>query len=885
MSPRTVMLARALVPAVLGAIALAVVAAPACSSTTLPPTSGDFYSPGGLAIAPARDRDILVIASTGSDELRAITLCNTPALPDGGAPNTTCLPSDDFQFLPGPIRVFPGSFPVGNRPVRVASLRMKTDAGAISGAVLVAGVATLVDGGGTGAQPALKMVDTVDLVDAVQKTIKTIKKADDIGLDAPPIDVVTVENSPTQIFLSDAGPGADGGSNEPAAGAPGTAFALTQAALTLPDGGGAAPTAVSRITVDPQPSGPVATVTGRCSLDILATRIAVAPGRSDVLYVGDGTPNPVAHGKGDGVVELDASAAAMPPVVPGATPPPCMGLDGTIGGRRFSATHPDVGVPHGIYALALAPAWFSADGRTFPTGSFLVGVTAEGRLVIWRTDTRKLAPLPPFRPIWGGGVDVQVSGGATAIELGDGGIAPLIDTLPFPAGGHFTLADGGVGDPYPASGRYPDGGSDFPGDAGPDEMHVFAGVKVPQVEPLREGQAREVAFLKVPVSCPASTAQDTPCVLVRVGPNSAGNFPQKPFGLVAAVTTADGNILFLDVEHRRFISNVRDATDNSLGSPAALTSNDVLVPTNQAGLPAPPILVLTPAVSTTTHDVDGWLTAGVSRNSRWRLIWHAQVPGLERRGGTLSRDTASGDLHFEIPAIDLARWSGLLGVGDVVAFDTFSHPDGSAVCAELQTENANPLSREYSITAIGTTWLRLAPSTSGTSGADGGVSGFNPPDACLAGALGATLEVRTAAGLGNQPWLVLQGNEVRGRAATNVLERYAEPRFDYPLEYTFDPANLGKLPTVDNDIGLSFTITGVEPRVAGSYFSIQIGSGQSPARVSDTTSLGGFAGPAVTYTSKKLIGNLLFGSITGANSVLQVDPALIGILGGVIAYR
>ena len=858
--------ARTLVPLLLGAVALAVAVSPACSSTTLPPTSGDFYSPGGLAIAPARDRDILVIASTGSDELRAITICNTPTLPDGGAPVTTCLPNDDFQFLPGPIRVFPGSFPVGNRPVRVASLNMKTDAGAVSGAVLVAGVATLFDGG-AGAQPALKMVDTVDLVDAVQKTITTIKKADDIGLDAPPIDVVTVENSPQQIYLSDAGPGVDGGSNEPVPGAPGVAFALTQAALTLPDGGGAQPTAITRLSVDPQPAGPVATVVGRCSLDILATRLALAPGRGDVIYVGDGTPDPVRGGKGDGVVELDTSPAAMPPITPGATPPPCKGLDGTVGGRRFSATHPEVGTPHGIYALALAPAWFSADGRTFPSGSFLIGVTVEGRLVIWRTDTGKLAPLPPFRPIWGGGSDVAVASGGTAIELADGGVAPLFDTLPLPDGS-----------------RLPDGGG-LPGDGGPDLAHVYPGVRVPQVEPLREGQAREVAFLKIPVTCPASTVQDTPCVLVRVGPNTAGNYPQRPFSLVAVVTTADGNVLFLDVDHRRFISNVRDATDNSLGAPAALNSSDALVPPNQPGLPTPPTVVLTPADPTTTHDVDGWLTAGVSRNSRWRLIWHAQVPGLERRGGTLSRDTATGDLHFEIPAIDLTRWSGLLDVGDVVAFDAFSYPDNRPVCAELQAENANPLTREYTITAIGTTWLRLAPSSIGTSGVDGGVTGFNPPDTCLANGLGATVEVRTGAGLGNKPWLVLQGNEVRGRAGNNVPEQYAEPRFDYPLEYTFDPTNLGKLPTVANDIGLAFTISGVEPLQAGSYFTINVSSGQAPARVSDTTSIGGFAGPAVAYTSKKLIGNLLFGSITGSNSVLQVDPALIGVLNGVITYR
>jgi hypothetical protein len=45
-----------------------------------------------------------------------------------------------------------------------------------------------------------------------------------------------------------------------------------------------------------------------------------------------------------------------------------------------------------------------------------------------------------------------------------------------------------------------------------------------------------------------------------------------------------------------------------------------------------------------------------------------------------------------------------------------------------------------------------------------------------------------------------------------------------------------------------------------------------------------FAGPTFVYTSPKVT-NLVFTSVTGGNSVVQVDPSLLQVVYGVIIYR
>ena len=55
--------------------------ATACSSTAVVATSGNFAGPSGMAATSAGDhRDLLFIASSGNDEVRAITYCTTPLL-------------------------------------------------------------------------------------------------------------------------------------------------------------------------------------------------------------------------------------------------------------------------------------------------------------------------------------------------------------------------------------------------------------------------------------------------------------------------------------------------------------------------------------------------------------------------------------------------------------------------------------------------------------------------------------------------------------------------------------------------------------------------------------------------------------------------------------
>jgi len=799
-----------------------------CTASDVGTTQVQFYGPAGLAVAPAPDRDLLFIASTGGDDLRAITMCNTPSPDDGGAPVTTCTDAEDFHFLPGPLRVFPGSFPTGNRPVRLASINLRDSAGNVQGGVLVAGVAALVDSDGgildggqadagtVTAVPALELVDAVNLLAATKHTA-VMKVPSNIPLDTPPIDVVSLQyNTGTT----------------PASGATQPAFVLTEANVES-----GIPAEISALTLSTSADGPVAAVVGRCSLDILATRLALIPGQSDLLYVADATVNAVAGGVGDGAIEILTST--IPPLSAG-TVAPC-----TIN-RRLPATDPSTGLPRGLTSLALSPAYsIPADNRYYPAGAQMLGVSTDGFVVFIRTDLGVLSPIPPFTPLGDGGTNIGVIDGLTAFVQPDGGVAPV-------------LADGGFGDSFP-------------------------GVSMQPMEPLRvNGLAREVAYMQTPLTCPANTAPGTPCEYIRAGA-STNSFLTADFPLVGLVTSTDGSVVFIDGDDRRFVNDLRDAISNSTGTQPTVDTSYTFSPAQPNGQAAP---VLTFAPTDGTHVNLGWVTAGVSRQTAWRAVWHAQVPGLERQGGTLTREGAS-QLRFTMPGVDLSRWTNPalndpIGVGDVVAFEAYSLPDPTqTLCAPLTAENLDPLSREFSIAAIGDDYFILNPSTQGVD-VDGG-PGFNPPDDCLP--VGATVEVRTGAGLGNEPWLILEGDLIHGRAATNTMFVATETRFDYPLQYVFDPTDLSSLPTVATDIGVAFTITGTEPVTAQSTLSWSVTSGQSPTRVSDTGNPGGFAGAVITYTSLKIPGNLVFVSSTGSNSLLQIDPSLIGITNGVIAYR
>jgi len=118
----------------------ALMVAAACGSTPITTATGEFSAPTGMGATSAGDRDILFIANSGQDSLRALQLCNHPLLTDGGVdPADTCPTNENFQFVPAPIRVFPVNVETGNRPLRVAGARLTRTDGIPGGVALSVG--------------------------------------------------------------------------------------------------------------------------------------------------------------------------------------------------------------------------------------------------------------------------------------------------------------------------------------------------------------------------------------------------------------------------------------------------------------------------------------------------------------------------------------------------------------------------------------------------------------------------------------------------------------------------------------------------------------------------------------------------------------------------
>lgn len=867
-----------LFPCAAAAAVAAVFAASSCGISGTPTQSAGFIAPTGLAVTSAADRDVLFIANAGGDELRALNLCTQPTVnPDGGpvlGPDGGALPpdpcsSEDYRFVPGPIRVFPASLAVGDRPVRLAGVRLLAPDGGNAGAVLVGG-----------ADRRLKLIDAANVI-TTQEGQTGLKAPASIDLvTAPPVDVVAVN------AVLPTAPDIEVGS------AAVRAYALTQGAASVP-----AALIALRVTVGP--SGPLAAKVGRCNLRdnltggtgaaIVGTRLAAIPkggqlppsgnladdaAYDNLLYVADGTPGGVAGGLGDGAIEINlaqnaaALQAGADPVDTGAAVPDC------VLSRRLRASDPapvfadggmaDGGLPDGgvapvpLRSLALSPRFVGAplpgpdggttlpDGgtsqpRPFPPGSFLLAAGANGSLELLRGDVGGPLPVPPY--------------------------------------------------PY------------TPGDG--------AAAANPRMEPLQLGGVpADVAFLKPPsaAKCPASVSPTYSCTLVQAG--STQQFSSAQIGLVGVATGSDGATWFVHPDDRRFLSNVRDLVGAAGATPffGTLPFFGPLQPTGtapQLTFPLPEAFangLQIPGgqccVGTGINNGagGGGFNAGVTRNATWRLIWHAALPGLDRRGGTLSRINADGTLHVDFPAVAAAaalvpNWTAstppLLDPkgGDVVTAQVFSKADGSAVCPALQAENTATVRREYSIRTL----------TSGP-GAQAGTTAesldlVNPGVAldpsCLP--VGVTLEFRTGAGLGNAAWLVLENSTPRGRAANGVPFQAFEPRFDYPVAVSqLDAAGnptTRYYPTRDRDVAVAFTITGPEPVLPGSSFAFGVQSGQSPLRVLDSGSSGAaFAGPTLVYTSPKVT-NLVFTSVTGGNSLLQIDPSLLQATNGILVYR
>ena len=110
---------RAAVAIGLSALAAAVVAVAACSSTPILTTGTTFTAPYSIALTWGADRDLLFISNSSGDDLTAMSLCTqvpSSTSPTGfvsGSTNlpvaNTCLEREDQELLPGPVRVFPGS--------------------------------------------------------------------------------------------------------------------------------------------------------------------------------------------------------------------------------------------------------------------------------------------------------------------------------------------------------------------------------------------------------------------------------------------------------------------------------------------------------------------------------------------------------------------------------------------------------------------------------------------------------------------------------------------------------------------------------------------------------------------------------------------------------
>ena len=833
---------RRALPVALCLCAVAGVVASSCSNTQNINTGGDFSSPTGVATVSATDRDFLVVANAGSSELRAVNICIN--FPDGGSPGT-CPSNQDFTFVPGPIRVFPASFPVATRPLRIAGVSLDTGASR-GGTILIAGSPTtpspLLDGGVPGAVDggavnAIFAVDSNDMLAVEFGTEKAMPPPGRVLLDTPAIDVIAADTPAN----------------------PKLAFALTL-------GEGAVKSQIVVMTATLTGTRTTIAQTARCTLDIVGAKLALVPGSVSKLYVADATPNGVVGGIGDGALELDVAAI----LALGVSSPPAA----CPAGRRIPATdtYATPPRPRPLTALALNPqvvtdihASIQADGGValcpdgnlppgpgdlctpqvlYAAGEMLLGVTGSsgaaldptdptsgkeaGRLVFLRTVTADMAPIPPY-------------------DFHDTGRPPM--------------------------------------------------------KPIAvNGLAREVAFLTPPPreKCPTQFP-DRPCGIIYLVLGGS-----RPYGLAAVATSTDGATYFIEANARRFFNDARDYTNGitTLGPVPLIDTLPYLSPPSAVGVTDVPTLNF--ASGDAVRDADGGvipsadggstplpggrpdslITAGVSRKSRWTVTYHGTISGVERRTGTIFKNSTGDGFHVDLPNAQLDKIASLsascgkpnryclgLGVGDYASFYIFSaRPGDPPLCQELVDENTRA-ARELRIDAFTANSMELGVEPNPLSTG----SFASLPASCFPAAV--SLEARAGEGLGNRPWVVQQGVEQRGRTGFNEQFFGYEPRFDYPLDLPLGSTTL--TPAFTEDVGVSFIITGGAPSPKSSFlFGVSSGQGQTSTR--DPSSV--FAGAINIYNSVKIT-NLVFTAVTGANEVLQSDPAFIGALNGTIAYR
>jgi hypothetical protein len=737
----------------------AVLVMAACNTTITPTAIGEFTSPTGMAATGAGDRDVLFIANTGRDGLRALQICNALPPPDGGV--DPCPANENLQFVPAPIRVFPATIETGNRPLRVAGVRLERADHSSAGVGLV-----------VGADSTVAVVDARTLVDAQRVPGVQPQKVAYLDLGGQTIDVVAA-NPMTAMDIETVTP----------AGTPG-AFVATRTDLVVLD-----------VSLDATGLAQVPSVRARCTLSpVVPTKLAVVPGGDEVF---------VADGAGDGVVAIKTSDIA-----PGPTPAACPIVRIGAGGRS-------------VRFISLSPRWYETvqvaglpQTMEHPAGELLMMV---------------LEPLNQTTP----GMDLD-PGGVLFAETGrSGGLGRIVPIPP------FGLQETGQEPMQPLS---------LPG-AGLIVEGTFLRAVPPRTSPVAPDL----------VTCPQA-----PCTPLYVGQPSTA--PTQLFNLLAAVTATDGTTTFIDVPRRRFVNrNAYAVADDSL-----------LVPTVDRPPAFSPVTVGSPILTITSA-----LEPGVAHASpSWLAVWHAPIPGLERRSGTVRQDIAGGPLTFTVNETNFQSWQDdpaiRFGVGDVVSFGAYGLAGDNKAGCQAVVNAETPYRFELPITAIGPgpgstvpnmLTLAVLPDTPQALG-------FHPDCSVFT----AAVEIRTG---GAQPWLVLDGLNVKGRVQADGTFVVHQRRFDYPRQ-AYSPS---APPLQANDVAFTFSITGNAPTAPKSGFTWAIGSGESMVSYRDATTAVGFATAVYAYSSLRYR-TLLFSSITGSNEVLQADPGVLGSTAtGVLAYR
>ncbi|MFL5442165.1 MAG: hypothetical protein ACJ79W_23690, partial [Myxococcales bacterium] len=586
----------------IAAVAAALVIAAACGSTPVITVGATFQSPSAVAVTWAEDRDLIFVANSAGDDMTAMTMCTQVKVADGGyqdnfgnpIPNT-CTETEDQQLLPAPIRVFPGSITTGERPTRIAGMRLlgpptATNPNPAFGAVLVAGLETSSDGG-VRHEPVLRMIDANNILDlSRRKPGAVLRPPVDVALPSPPVDVVASETPGHHV----------------------RAFVVTQAPT-----GPAVLTSFDATTEN----GPVIVPSARCTLDLVATRLALVPGTDDLLpgeggpahvYVADGTPDGVPGGKGDGAVEV--SVPAMPPY-DGVTLPACPAV------RRLPASDPSdpIRVPRPLRAIALAPAFFQSKA---PDGT---------------------QNAPPPVPARGGSILMGVTLGSSALcgvpgNLNCGAGSIVIVQTGNPGGTTSRVAPAPPADFFTA-----------PADA-------------PAMAPLHPlAAARDITFLRPIPNCPAGA---NACVQITTGLTT--RVTPLAIQLAAAASTDDGGTVMINVIDRRFVDDLRDSGDPNAALPPALTA-----PTFFPSQAANPTLAFPPPAGSVADptkdpylsrfpppcpeiDTTACLNKGVTLAMRWQVTWRGIMPGLESVAGILHRDSPdSPTARLDLAAIDL----------------------------------------------------------------------------------------------------------------------------------------------------------------------------------------------------------------------------------------